>query len=154
MIKFALVCHEGHEFESWFQNGAAFDRQADSGLILCPNCGSAKVAKAIMAPALASRSAAEPSPAQSTAPAEGAAPVALLQERDHELRAMINELRTRIFTDTDNVGAHFFEEASKIHQGLAPERPIHGLASFEEARALLDEGVGILPIPPAPADYN
>jgi hypothetical protein len=154
MIKFALVCAGGHEFESWFQAGAAFDQQAEAGLILCPACRTTKVTKAIMAPAIASRGHDDPLPAKSPLPAEGTANVALLDDRDRELRAMITDIRARIFEHTDNVGARFSEEARKIHQGLAPERPIHWLASFEEAHALIEEGVGILPIPAAPGDCN
>lgn len=154
MIKFALVCGAGHDFESWFQNGAAFDAQAEAGLILCPACRTTKVTKAIMAPAIASHGREDSAPAKSPPRAEGAAHVALLDDRDRELRAMIEDIRNRIFEQTDDVGARFTEEARKIHDGLAPERPIHGLASFEDARALLDDGVGILPIPPLPGDYN
>jgi len=154
MIKFALVCASGHEFESWFQNGAAFDHQAEAGLVLCPACRTTKVAKAIMAPAIANHGREEPLPAKAPTPAEPATNVALLDDRDRELRAMIADIRNRIFEHTDNVGARFSEEARKIHEGLAPERAIHGLASFEDAQALIEEGVGILPIPTLPSDYN
>ena len=52
MIRYALGCEAGHTFESWFNNSAAFDRQAARGLIACPLCGSTNVEKDIMAPAL------------------------------------------------------------------------------------------------------
>ena len=52
MIRYALNCEQGHTFESWFQNSAAYDEQAKRGLVACPICGSAKVEKAIMAPRL------------------------------------------------------------------------------------------------------
>lgn len=154
MIKFALICSGGHEFESWFQNGAAFDMQAQAGLILCPVCRAPQVTKAIMSPAIANRGRDDAPPAPAAPQGEPSANVALLSPRDQELRAMIEDLRKRIFEQTDDVGARFSDEARKIHQGVVPERPIHGLASFEEASALLEEGVGILPIPPLPGDYN
>ena len=53
MILYNLVCDKRHEFESWFPNSAAYDKQAKRGLVSCPVCGSAKVEKAIMAPRLA-----------------------------------------------------------------------------------------------------
>ena len=53
MIRYALVCEKGHDFESWFQDSAAYDKQVKRKLIACPHCGSAKVEKAIMAPRLA-----------------------------------------------------------------------------------------------------
>ena len=52
MIKYALICEQRHEFESWFANSAAYDKQAKRGLVSCPACGSSKVEKAIMAPRL------------------------------------------------------------------------------------------------------
>ncbi len=53
MIRYALVCERGHDFESWFQDSAAYDKQVKRKLVACPHCGSAKVDKAIMAPRLA-----------------------------------------------------------------------------------------------------
>ena len=52
MIRYTLVCNERHEFESWFTNSAAYDKQAKRGLVTCPLCGSAKVEKALMTPRL------------------------------------------------------------------------------------------------------
>lgn len=154
MIKFALVCSSGHEFESWFQNGGAFDTQVEAGLVFCPACQVTKVTKAIMAPAIANRGHDATTPPPSPPQAESSADIALLDAGDRKLRTMIEGLRKRIIEQTDDVGARFADEARKIHQGLVPERPIHGQASFEEARALLEEGVGILPIPASPGDYN
>lgn len=48
MICYALICEQGHDFESWFQDSAAYDKQAKRGLVTCPQCGSAKVEKAII----------------------------------------------------------------------------------------------------------
>ena len=53
MIRYALVCEKGHDFESWFADSAAYDKQIKRKLVTCPHCGSAKVEKAIMAPRLA-----------------------------------------------------------------------------------------------------
>ena len=75
-------------------------------------------------------------------------PVALLDERHAQLRAMIRELRESIVASTEDVGESFPKEARKIHDGDAPERPIRGRASFAEAKALLDEGIDILALPP------
>ena len=38
MIRYALNCEHGHTFESWFQNSAAYDKQAKRALIACPVC--------------------------------------------------------------------------------------------------------------------
>ncbi len=159
MIKFTLACENAHRFESWFQNGAAFDIQAEAGLVACPICGARKVAKAIMAPAITGRRREAPRPqvpacTAEAAPAEAPKPVALLDAKDRELRAMIESIRKRIFAEADDVGARFPNEARKIHDGAVRERPIHGQASVEEARALLEEGIGILPIPVLPDEHN
>jgi hypothetical protein len=157
MIKYALHCANGHAFESWFQSGLAFDAQAASRLVGCPVCQSSDVAKAIMAPSVA-RSDRGAAPAVCDAPvqpdAAGGSNVALLGPADAEKRTMIVELRRRILEHSADLGANFAEEALKIHQGLVPDRPIHGQASVEEARLLVEEGVNIMPIPRLPGEFN
>jgi hypothetical protein len=54
MIKYQLICDLTHEFEGWFQTGAAFDAQNEAGLVICPVCDSVKVRRALMTPNLAS----------------------------------------------------------------------------------------------------
>ena len=152
MIKFALLCARGHEFESWFRSGEAFDTQVKSGLVLCPLCQVTEVTKAIMAPAIASRGEAER--AKPPAQAQSQTKVALLDRHDLKSRAMINAFRKRLFEQSDDVGTRFAEEAHKIHEGLVPERPIHGQASLGDARALIEEGVPVLPVPPSPDEYD
>lgn len=136
MIRYSLCCAEGHEFESWFKDSAAFDRQAEQGAIACPICGSARVAKAIMAPHVA-RDVARAAPAED----EGAA-----------LRAMVGRLREAITAVTEDVGEAFPEEARRMQDGEAEQRAIRGRASLAEAKALIDEGIDILPFPGAPME--
>jgi hypothetical protein len=152
MIKFALLCARGHEFQSWFQSSEAFDKQVKSGLVLCPLCQATEVTKAIMAPAIASRGEAER--AKPLAQAQSQTKVALLDRHDLKSRAMIDAFRKRLFEQADDVGTRFAEEARKIHHGLVPERAIHGQASIGDARALIEEGVPVLPVPPSPDEYN
>ena len=52
MIRYALICDNAHEFESWFKDGVAHDRMSAAGLIECPVCGDTHVEKALMAPSL------------------------------------------------------------------------------------------------------
>ena len=152
MIKFALLCARGHEFQSWFQSSEAFDTQVKSGFVLCPLCQATEVTKAIMAPAIASRGEAER--AKPPAQAQSQTKVALLDRHDLKSRAMINAFRKRLFEQADDVGTSFAEEARKIHEGLVPGRPIHGQASIGDARALIEEGVPVLPVPPSPDEYD
>ena len=157
MIKYALVCENAHDFDSWFQSSAAFETQAKRGLVACPECGSAKVCKAIMAPSIARRDRqiiepqGEPAPPAAPAPTQ---PVALLDERQQNLRTMVRALHARIVADTDDVGRRFPDEARRMHDGDIPHRSIRGEASLEDARALLEEGVEIMPIPRLPEEWN
>ena len=144
MIKYALGCAEGHKFESWFPDSAAYEKQRKRGLVACPECGSVAVEKAIMAPAVVGgeRVAVETQ-------GEG-----LIDDKHRRAREMIARLRREIEANTDNVGAKFPEVARAIHQGDEPERAIRGQASLAEAKALLEEGVGVMPVPALADELN
>jgi len=148
MIKYALACDQGHEFESWFPSAAAYDAQARRGLVACPQCSSNRVAKAIMAPAVIG--AARPRTVSAEAPTE----VALLDRKQRALREAVRALRREIETKTADVGVKFAELARSMHAGETPERAIRGQATGAEVEALLEEGVGVLPMPTAPDDFN
>src|SRR5260370_38266465 len=102
MIKYALACDKGHSFESWFPDSGSYDVQARRGLIACPECNSARVSKAIMAPAIATGHKSQPGP------------VALLDERQQRMREIARHLRKEIIPNTDDVGAKFPEAARAI----------------------------------------
>ena len=148
MIKYALACEQAHEFESWFPSSEAFEAQRKRGFVTCPFCDSAKVEKQIMAPSVARTDKAL------TAPAREAQPVALLSEKERELRAALRALREHVMKNAEDVGKGFVEEARKMHHGETEERSIYGEADLAEARALLDEGIDVLPLPVVPDDRN
>jgi hypothetical protein len=156
MIRYTLRCEEGHAFESWFQSSAAYEAQEKRKLVSCPSCGSVKVERAIMAPQIVTgkgREPAAPAPAVSAdTTASEATPLLMAQEI--ELRAKLKELRDHIVKNADNVGERFPNEARKMHYGDIEHRPIYGEASAEEARALIDEGVEVSPLPVLPDDRN
>jgi hypothetical protein len=165
MICYALNCDQGHTFESWFQNSAAYDKQAKRGLVACPACGSVKVEKAIMAPRLARADATEPRaplsmpatpPPQMQPPSLplGKSPVAMMSPPERELRQKLKELRDHITKNANYVGASFPEEARKIHYGETEHRSIYGEASPQEAKELHEEGIEFHPIPILPDDQN
>jgi hypothetical protein len=156
MIHYALICEQGHNFESWFQDSTAFDKQAKHGLVSCPHCGSAKVDKAIMAPRLAS-SRKRPVPAEVEAPALPApekAPVAMISPAETEFRAKLKELRAHLTQNADNVGQKFPEEARKMHYGEIQHRSIYGEASPKDAKDLAEEGIEFHPLPILPDERN
>ena len=160
MIRYALRCERDHTFESWFQTSSAFEQQVKRKLVSCPVCNSVKVEKAIMAPQIVSKKGRreveapppQPQPPADPAPAQGSTP--LLRHQERELRAKLKELRDHIVKNADNVGEQFPNEARKMHYGEIEHRPIYGEASPEEARALIDEGVEVSPLPVLPDDRN
>jgi hypothetical protein len=160
MIRYALICQQGHEFESWFQDSATYDKQAKRGLVSCPHCGSAKVEKAIMAPRLSatakrrSKAIEAPETAPEAAPAPAPAPVAMISPQEQEIRAKLKELRDHLTKNADNVGAKFPEEARKMHYGEIEHRSIYGVASPEEAKELSEEGIEFHPLPSLPDERN
>jgi hypothetical protein len=159
MIRYNLVCARGHEFESWFDGSAAYDKQARRGLVECPVCGSAKVEKALMTPRLArsSRSTrAEPAAPEPAAPAapEAPTPVAVISPQEQELRTKLKELREHLVKNAENVGQQFPEEARKMHYGEKEHRSIYGTASPDDAKALYEEGIEFAPLPVLPDERN
>ena len=149
MIRFSLVCDREHGFESWFRDSAAFDDQAERGLLSCPVCASVKVSKAIMAPQVARKD-------RTAVPA--AAPtrqqVALMSPEEAALRAKVKELRAMLTENSDYVGDRFADEARRMHEGELEHRPIYGEAKIEDVRSLIEDGVDIHPLPTLPDERN
>ncbi len=162
MIRYALNCERGHAFESWFQNSAAYDKQAKRGLVSCPICGSGKVEKAIMTPRLARAETAAPAPRTEMppmpppmpSPTSAKAPVAIMSPHERELRKKLKELRDHITRNADYVGPRFPEQARKIHYGEIEHRSIYGEASLDEAKELHEEGIEFHPLPILPDEFN
>ena len=154
MIHYNLRCKKGHAFESWFQSSSAYETQEKRKLVSCSVCGSTDVERAIMAPRIARKKGREQAPAAAAEviPPSPSTPLLMAQER--ELRAKLKELRDHIVKNADNVGERFPNEARKMHYGDIEHRPIYGEASPDEAKALIDEGVEVMPLPTLPDDRN
>jgi hypothetical protein len=161
MIRYALVCAKGHSFESWFQNSAAYDKQAKRGLVECPVCGDVKVEKAIMAPRIAGAKkrgkVGVPVPVGDTPVAaadEVKTPVAMVSPQEQEFRTKLKELRDHLTKNSENVGQKFPDEARKMHYGDIEHRSIYGEASLQDAKEMHDEGIEFHPLPVLPDDRN
>lgn len=156
MIRYALRCERGHEFESWFQSSSAYDSQHKRGLIACPICESTKVDKAIMAPRIVGKGKKKSEPQQPDAiPADAAqTSTMVMSPQERELVTKLRELRDHVLKNADNVGNKFPDEARKMHYGDIEHRAIYGEATAEEARELIDEGVEVAPLPVLPGDRN
>jgi hypothetical protein len=158
VIRYSLVCHKSHGFESWFPNSAGYDRQAKRGMIACPLCGSTKVEKAIMAPRVARKDkssvAASIEDRAPAAPVETPTPVAMMSPQEKEFRAKLKELRDHLTANADNVGKKFPEEARRMHYGEIEHRSIYGEASAQDAKELHEEGIEFHPLPVLPDERN
>ncbi|CAM5762379.1 DUF1178 family protein [Bosea minatitlanensis] len=155
MIRYALICDNAHEFESWFPTSAGFEEQARRGLVSCPVCGSGKVERAIMAPNVARTDLGPKAPVRAEEPSPAApAPLALMGEKEKALREMVAALHRHVRENAEHVGERFAEEALKIHHGETRERAIYGQATPEDARMLHEEGVDFLPLPGLPDSRN
>ncbi len=137
MIRYALACGAGHDFEGWFGSSGDFDAQSARGLVSCPACGSPEVRKQIMAPAVVtSKGKAETTPGPSR----------------EMMMEMANQVRRHVEDNFDNVGDAFAREARAIHEGRSEERGIYGEATLREARELLEDGVPVAPLPQVSPD--
>jgi hypothetical protein len=167
MIRYQLNCAKGHQFEAWFPSSAGFDAQAAKGLVACPDCGSTKVEKALMAPNVVTserkrasrRTREEPVPAQPpTAPAGKAeaqpAGRMVLNGPQREMLRKLKEVRDKVLAEAEYVGPRFAEEARKIHHEESPSRGIYGEASPDEVQSLSEDGIDVFPIPVLPEDQN
>lgn len=131
MIVYKLLCADGHEFDGWFASSTAFDQQKAAGQLMCPYCGSGKVEKAMMAPAVS-----------------GAKKPTLSDAEMKKVRKVMAGLRRHVLETGENVGKDFPEEARKIHYGEAEMRQIYGEATLEDVTELTDEGIEVAPLPP------
>lgn len=144
MIVLNLECAQAHQFEGWFASSEAFGEQCAKGLVSCPVCGSPEVHKRPSAPYVARASTtADTQPAASQASPN---PAAILSKMIEAMRQQIPQM--------EDVGKNFADEARKIHKGEAEERPIRGQTSVGEAIELIEEGISVLPLPPAKEDLH
>ena len=123
MIVFDLQCRDGGEtFEAWFRSSVDFDEQRAGGLVQCPVCRSSNVVKAPMAPGIPSKKSASPIELMAAAQAE-------------------------MLKDSRWVGDEFAATARAIHAGEAKREQVHGNATLEQAKGLIDDGVPVAPLP-------
>ena len=122
MIRYALQCDKGHEFEGWFGGSDDYDAQISKGLLTCPTCGSGHIEKAIMAPSV----------------------------RRADRSAKIAEaIREEIASQCVDVGDNFSDEARAMYYGEKPSRGIYGQATPDDVKSLAEDGIPALPLPDA-----
>ncbi|MBN9432940.1 MAG: DUF1178 family protein [Bosea sp.] len=143
MIRYDLLCDNGHAFDGWFRDAAAYDKAHGAGAVGCTVCGSTKVEKALMAPAVrAARSKETQQPVRVAAP----------DPRQQMLAEMLRKVRAEVEANADYVGPRFAEEARRIHYGEVEAHGIYGEASIADAQALAEEGIEVYPLPALPEE--
>ncbi|WP_210546871.1 DUF1178 family protein [Rhodoferax sp. PAMC 29310] len=134
-----LQCHFEHRFEGWFSSEDDFASQIDSGALICPLCGDARIHKRLSAPRLNLGS----NQTGGDLAISQANPVV----RTSAMQAAWEDFGRHLAANTDDVGSQFAEVARKIHYGEIPKRGIRGKATVAETQALIEEGVPVLPMP-------
>lgn len=132
MIAYDLKCDQGHLFEGWFEDAAAFENQQAEGLVTCPVCDSATVTRQLSTFAIKTSSGTE----------------AGRPKIDFEKlgRRIVNYVHKNF----DDVGSDFATEALKIHYGASEPRNIRGVSTDKEEKMLREEGVSFFKFPDAP----
>ena len=125
MIRYALRCSDGHDFESWFASADAFEALSARGLLSCATCGTAEVGKALMAPKVAARASSD------------------------DAARRIAALRAKVEREATYVGPRFAAEARAIHEAES-DRAVYGEANADEVRSLLEDGIPVAPLPFTP----
>ena len=132
MIRYALRCDKDHEFDGWYRSSEGFDSLNAAGQVACATCGSTRVTKALMAPAV---------------PAERAAAGPTLTAPRDPAEAALEKLRAHVEANSDYVGLKFADQARAMHDGDMPSRAIHGEARPEDAKRLIEDGIPVAPLP-------
>ena len=132
MIHFSLKCSKNHVFESWFQSSASFEKLVLGGHLSCIECGDSTISKSLMAPKVNTRRTKDKRP---------------FAPQDSETAKALAKLKSDIEKNSDYVGLNFATEARAMHDGDSPTRSIYGEAKPEEAKALIEDGIPVTPLP-------
>lgn len=143
MIRYNLTCENDHNFESWFRDSTSCDDQIKLKNVLCPECNTNLVTKALMSPRIPKKGSSNTQ--KNTVLSHG---------RSNILNNAIRKIREEIKKNSEYVGKEFPEEARKIHYNESEQRSIYGEASAKDIKELHEEGIDIIHIPNLPDDKN
>ncbi|MCB2088043.1 MAG: DUF1178 family protein [Sphingomonadaceae bacterium] len=151
MIVFDLSCNEGHRFEGWFGSSDDYASQQARGLVSCPHCGSPEVAKAPMAPNVPAKGNQRDGSAPAVSPGQGEGATQAMSGGEIPAEVMqamqaLAKAQAKAMKDSKWVGDDFAEQSRAMHYGERELEAIHGKATLQEARELLEEGVPVAPV--------
>lgn len=141
MIRYTLKCSNGHSFESWFQSSDAYEKLASSGFLACSECGDGDVRKSLMAPKVTTAR------KKAKAPAAPEAEVPAIATPKSDSEKAIAQMKAEVEKNSEYVGMNFASEARAMHDGDTETRAIYGEAKAEDAKALIEDGVPVAPLP-------
>lgn len=142
MIVFDLKCPSNHVFEAWFASSAAFEDQKARGLLACPLCGADQIDKAVMAPNVAAKG-----NQRSEAPLPSITAPQQTPDEAKAVLAKLAQMQAALLEKSQWVGQDFAAKARAMDAGEADQALIHGHTTPEEAKALIEDGIGIMPLP-------
>ncbi len=157
MIVFDLSCDQGHRFEGWFGSSDEFASQCERGLVACPQCGSEEISKAPMAPAVGKKGNQQVVQTSGRANSGKGLSNTPMSPEVAEALGRLAQAQAKALKNSTWVGKDFVEQTRAMHYGERDHAAIHGEASVQEARELLDEGVPVAPLPlpvAPPEDVN
>ena len=134
MKVFNCVCEFGHEFEGWFDSSESLDEQIKEHLVVCPRCNSTEIRRL-------------PTASYIMASRDKSKPEYTVRQMQAELREKALSAARTLVKNSEYVGDRFASEARAVHNGTAPQRTIHGQCTLEQAEELIEEGIGVLPLP-------
>jgi hypothetical protein len=143
MIVFDLSCQAGHVFEAWFSNSADYEVQRKKRLIACPLCNTTRVSKAVMAPNVAAKG----NSGKETATHIALAADASVAQKTKEMLASLAKMQTEVLSKSEWVGRDFDSQARAMDAGEIDRKTIHGEVSKDEAKSLIEDGIGVMPLP-------
>lgn len=138
MIVFDLRCYCGYQFEGWFGDHQDYARQAEEGLLCCPQCGDSRVHK-IMSP-IAMIGTGQRQKNLAPAPETSS-----LDEK--QLQTLLTKVKDYIERNFEDVGANLATTALKIHYGVEEPRDIRGVVTAQEEAMLNNEGIQLIKVP-------
>ena len=134
MIKYILICHNEHEFESWFSDSKEFEKLKTKKLLECIYCNSKNISKSIMSPSI------------SVLKNTNEKIEKISTKIQNEKKELI-KIRKFIEKNFEFVGDKFSKRVREIYYDKKSKKTIYGTTTAKERAELLDEGIEILSVP-------
>ena len=151
MIKYSLKCAEAvclnkGQFDGWFQNSDAYEKQLISGQLTCPFCGSENVSKSLMSPSI--KSPKEKEDLSSEKSKNSYKPIVDQSiDKTVDVMTVLRTLKKEVQNNAEFVGNKFVSEAKAIKSGKSNYRAIYGNAKAEEIEDLKNNDIDVVSIP-------